>query len=79
MKPFTQAEADALPEGAVVWVTWSGGNGPHQYRVTRRLGDVSVDTDPPSYAHFLGHVGEHPSTQVWTLDPCAEHDRSKDR
>lgn len=61
---LTRAEVEALPEGTRVVVTWSGGNGPHVYRITRRLGDVSVDTDPPSYAHSLGYVGEKPSTTV---------------
>jgi len=31
MKRLTQQEAEALPEGAKVWVTWSGGNGPWRY------------------------------------------------
>lgn len=32
--PLTQAEVDALPDGAEIIVTWSGGNGPHRYTVT---------------------------------------------
>jgi len=33
MRRLTQQEAEALPEGAKVCVTWSGGNGPHWYFV----------------------------------------------
>ena len=68
-KALTQAEVDALPEGADVWVKWSGGNGPLRYRVTHRCGRPSADTVPPSYAHSLEPCGEHPLTQVWLDDP----------
>lgn len=30
---LTQEQVDALPEGAEVVVTWSGGNGPHRYTI----------------------------------------------
>jgi len=30
---LTQAEVDGLPDGTPIEVTWSGGNGPHRYRV----------------------------------------------
>ena len=30
---LSQAEVDALEEGALIDVTWTGGNGPHEYRV----------------------------------------------
>lgn len=32
-KPLSVDQIRALPEGAEVVVTWSGGNGPHLYRV----------------------------------------------
>ena len=31
MKKLTQQEAEHLPEGSKVRITWSGGNGPHNY------------------------------------------------
>lgn len=33
---LTQEECDALPAGARVRVTWSGGNGPHVYTVAQK-------------------------------------------
>lgn len=71
MKPLTQAEVDALPEGTEIWVKWSGGNGPHRYGLTHYFGRPAADTMPPSYAHSLDMCGEHPLTQVWTSDPLA--------
>lgn len=35
MRRLTQQEAEALPEGTKVRVTWSGGNGPHWYFIDR--------------------------------------------
>lgn len=37
-EPLTVEEIKALPEGAEVVVTWSGGNGPHRYRVAYEMG-----------------------------------------
>ncbi len=37
---LTAEQIDALPDGAEVVVTWSGGNGPHRYTVARRHGMV---------------------------------------
>jgi len=37
---LTQAEVDALPTGAKVWIKWSGGNGPHLYGVINHNGEA---------------------------------------
>ena len=34
---LTTAELLAMPSGSRVWVTWSGGNGPHEYEVRNTL------------------------------------------
>jgi hypothetical protein len=33
-KLLTQEQVDELEEGTWVLITWSGGNGPHNYRIT---------------------------------------------
>lgn len=38
-KYLTQEEVDALPEGAEVIITWSGGNGPHKYIIGKYCGE----------------------------------------
>jgi hypothetical protein len=63
---LTQAEVDSLPEAARVSVTWSGGNGPHAYRIVRdKHAGVCVDN---VYRDALRNVGGHPLTQVWLLE-----------
>lgn len=47
---LTQEQVDALPEGTRVMVKWSGGNGPHEYRVGK------VSTIPGSYAMCPGET-----------------------
>lgn len=37
-KALTQEEVDALPDGTKVLITWSGGNGPHEYEVVQKNG-----------------------------------------
>ncbi len=34
-RPLTQAEVDRLSEGTHIVITWTGGNGPHAYKVKR--------------------------------------------
>ena len=59
---LTQDEVDALPEGTEVVVTWSGGNGPHTYRIVHVNGEVCTDN---VYRDRLDFVGEkQPFTQV---------------
>jgi hypothetical protein len=36
---LTQEEVDGLPEGALATITWSGGNGPHRYKVVVDCGE----------------------------------------
>jgi hypothetical protein len=49
-EPLTREDVAALPDGALVEVTWDGGNGPHVYQVRRAGGAVM--------AHTHGHPGE---------------------
>lgn len=66
---LTQEEVDKLPEGTMVEVVWSGGNGPHQYRI-KRWGDVTlvdIEVDPRGF-HPLDFVGLFPPhTMVWRV------------
>lgn len=75
-RALTQAEVDALPDGTRILVTWSGGNGPHEYVVRvidgRRYAVLpeghpwrreDEDTRPPGDSE-LERVGEHPLTVV---------------
>lgn len=65
---LSQAEIDALPEGACVRVTWSGGNGPHEYEISRS-GGVCAMRDGV-FVGFLHMCGEYPLTQVWRAVAC---------
>lgn len=65
---LTQAEVDALPDGAMIEVTWSGGNGPHVY-VTERHGRYVAALVPGGpmkgyQAGVLMFCGEKPRTEV---------------
>lgn len=69
MKRLTQQEAEALPEGSRVRVTWSGGNGPHWYQIKiDKWGNRQVWTDReflPSWVESIAgaFIGlEKPST-----------------
>jgi hypothetical protein len=63
---FDCREVAKLQTGQRVSVTWSGGNGPHEYVVFRTIyGDVVACM--PVLHFFVGyieHVGPHPLTQV---------------
>ena len=43
--PLSTTEIQALPEGARVIVAWSGGNGPHEYRVYWHRGEPYAQTE----------------------------------
>lgn len=59
---LTQEQVDALEEGIEVVVTWSGGNGPHVYRIVHTPWGVAVDN---IYEDLLDFVGpEQPFIQV---------------
>lgn len=59
---LTQAQANALPDGAKVWVIWSGGNGPHLYTVEV---DAHGERRTVESGDRLDFVGQHPLTQIW--------------
>ncbi len=82
---LTQAEVDALPDGTRIVVTWSGGNGPHEY-VLRRNDERAEhpyaltdrqDEDPAERYRFLNTAGElypigpGPLTQVTLARPVS--------
>ena len=49
MKLLTQEEVDTLPAGTKVIITWSGGNGPHEYTIHKRnneTGSFVKDSNP---------------------------------
>ena len=64
--PLTQPEIDALPDGTGVIVTWSGGNGPHRYTISRRHGYTAAFGFGIEVG-ALNICGEHPLTQVWLV------------
>lgn len=48
-KYLTESEVNNLPDGTIVEITWSGGNGPHKYRIATRHGEkfaANVKGDP---------------------------------
>lgn len=56
---LSQAEVDELPDGARVIVIWSGGNGPHEYEICRRNGDVCVKNIYTDRLDFVGKTAYH--------------------
>lgn len=70
MKALTQGEVDVLTVGAGVAVTWSGGNGPHNYLVGRDEGGtyVTIMGDTQQRVGYLDRVGDYPLTQVSLRD-----------
>ncbi|MER7002224.1 hypothetical protein ABT297_04135 [Dactylosporangium sp. NPDC000555] len=83
---LTAAEIQALPDGAEIMVTWSGGNGPWPYRVlVDRWGGRNVETiycDPLTmtlagerYAHHHVTAGWSDVARTWhdAKPPVAEH------
>ena len=45
--PLTVEQIRALPKGAEVVVTWSGGNGPHRYHIAHRDATVYAAVRSP--------------------------------
>ncbi len=45
-KLLTQNEVDNLPEGTKVIITWTGGNGPHEYMIHKRKGSNASFVKP---------------------------------
>jgi hypothetical protein len=69
LRQLTQSEVDALPTGSWVWITWSGGNGPHRYETYRANGLVyAVADDSHALLFAIDFVGKYPLTQVWIDD-----------
>src|SRR5229473_6032092 len=64
--PLTQAEVDALTDGTLVEVVWSGGNGPHIYQLTHERGQTLVGPLPgkTGIKHSIKFVGETPPFTV---------------
>ncbi len=67
-KPLTEDDFDALPDGARVVVTWSGGNGPHEYLVrVSQFGQRLIVTDCEAViGHYFGEAS------VVTTSPASE-------
>jgi len=67
--PLTQAEVNALPNGAKVLILWSGGNGPHKYTLQRFAGKLyTCDEVTGRPQHCVDFVGlEKPFTRVWLI------------
>jgi molybdopterin biosynthesis enzyme MoaB len=71
--PLTAEEVEALPEGTPVVIIWSGGNGPHRYRITvddygRRYADAYGEGIGEQFRWYnpLRFVGqERFHTRVW--------------
>lgn len=61
--PLTQAEIDALPNGATVLVIWAGGNGPHRY--VFHDGAAWLTSNRDIHVADLKDCGAAPRTQVW--------------
>lgn len=66
-RALTQEEVDRLPVGARVRVTWSGGNGPHDYFVIPNVDGARVAiTLDGTWVGTLTEVGaDQPHIQVW--------------
>lgn len=52
-QPLTEDDFDALPDRARVVVTWSGGNGPHEYLV--RVSQFGVRHIVTDMEDVIGH------------------------
>lgn len=68
---LTQEQVDALPEGADVFIIWSGGNGPHKYFIKKWFGRSVAYTKingKEINVQLLDCAGEHPRDQVWLAE-----------
>ena len=73
-KYLTQEEVDALPEGTQVTITWTGGNGPHNYTIGKFDGQAWTTGEGSDGKLHLGDridfVGsEKPFTLVTLTNP----------
>ena len=80
---LTQEQVDCLPEGTRVVITWSGGNGPHEYAIfhspyaehvcaasTGATRACQPSYSPIDQADPIGFVGlDKPFTRVTVVDP----------
>jgi hypothetical protein len=66
---LTQEEVDALPDGAEVIITWSGGNGPWIYKIGSIHGEkYTLDSVTGELNSPLTCIGKTKwSTKVWSL------------
>src|SRR5712692_2606510 len=81
---LSMTEIQALPEGARIIVAWSGGNGPHEYRVHWHRGEPYAQTEEE---HRQGRVDvekwltyyvgpRRPFTRVWALAASSPETRA---
>ena len=80
---LTQEEVDGLPDGVLVRITWSGGNGPHIYAIrvdmygNRRAAlhppGGLYELSPPYIIHFVGK--ERCQTRVSLVEHLPEDQR----
>ena len=69
-KFLTQEEVNNLSIGTKVRIIWSGGNGPHDYVIRTKAGNLScVDRLNPNAGWYYGQIDfvgkESFHTQVW--------------
>ena len=87
--PLTAEQVAELPEGALIEIIWSGGNGPHQYRVhidwpdeqryAVSLSDWPTPRTPAMLTYnpldFVGQERYH--TRVWLVAETPEPEASE--
>lgn len=62
MRLLTQDELEQLPDGTEIVVTWSGGNGPHRYKLTNN--ERNGPTIYGKYGNWIGDPHAR-SDKVW--------------
>ena len=74
-KLLNQQEVDVLHADTVVWVRWSGGNGPWKYRI-KKQGNRSMAYALLPEDFYVGHLNfvghERFNTQVCLLDDLSD-------
>jgi hypothetical protein len=80
-KLLNQQQVDALPIDTVVWIRWSGGNGPWKYRI-KKQGNRSMAYSLRSEGVYVGHLSfvgyERYNDQVCLLDYLSDIYRRKE-
>lgn len=63
---LSQNQVNSLPNGSIIYVLWSGGNGPWRYSILRdKFNKVCVDN---IYNDYLDYVGiDKPKQVVWLV------------